>query len=174
MKGGLGTASAVTSAGFIVGALAVVNAVGRSTLGESPHFWASPYERAGEFGGLARPSPLPADAFAFRIKGDQPATTLGVVATDARLTKAQMARVAIMAQDGLALALRPAHAPMDGDTVFAVTTGKARKANLRDLAEIGLLAAECMARAIARGVFEAEPLPFAGALPSWRGRFAPA
>jgi len=171
LKGGLGTASAATSAGFIVGAIAVVNAVGRATIGSSPHFWAQPYERDAEYGGLARPSPLPADAFDFRIKGDAPAnTTLCVVATDARLSKAACARVAIMAQDGLALALRPAHAPMDGDTVFAVSTGKARKANQRDLAEIGLLAAECVARAIARGVYEAKALPYPGALPSWRMR----
>ena len=170
LKGGLGTASTVTSAGFVVGALAVVNAVGRATIGTSPHFWAQPYERGGEFGGLVRPHPLPPDAFDFHIKGDQPATTLCVVATDARLSKAACARVAIMAQDGLVLALRPAHAPMDGDTVFAASTGKAHKANLRDVAEIGLLAAECVARAIARGVFEAEALEFAGALPSWRGR----
>ncbi len=171
LKGGLGTASAVTSAGFVVGALAVVNAVGRATLGAGPHFWAQPFERGAEFGGLLRPHPLPADAFEFRLKGDAPTnTTLCIVATDARLSKAHCARVAIMAQDGLALALRPAHAPMDGDTVFAASTAKARKANLRDVAEIGLLAAECVARAIARGVYEARALPFAGALPDWRGR----
>ena len=174
LKGGQGAASAVTSAGFIVGATAVVNAVGRATIGTSAHFWAQPYEREDEFGGLARPSPLPTDAFEFRIKGDAPTnTTLCVVATDARLSKAACARVATMAQDGLALALRPAHAPMDGDTVFAVSTGKARKANQRDIAEIGLLAAECVARAIARGVYEAKSLPYPGALPSWRMRASP-
>jgi D-aminopeptidase len=171
LKGGLGTASAVTSAGFIVGALAVVNAVGRATLGSSPHFWAQPFERDGEFGGLARPAVLPADALSFRLKGDAPTnTTLCVVATDARLSKPLLARVAIMAHDGLALSLRPAHAPMDGDTVFAASTAKARKANLRDVAEIGLLAAECVARAVARGVYEAKALPFPGALPDWRTR----
>ena len=83
-----------------------------------------------------------------------------------------MARVAIMAQAGFALALRPAYAPMDGDIMFAAATGRAaREPTLRDLTEIGALAAECVARSIARGVYEATPLPFAGALPSWKGRY---
>jgi D-aminopeptidase len=70
------------------------------------------------------------------------------------------------------LALRPAFAPADGDIVFAASTARAaRAADLRDLTEIGMLAAECLARAIARGVFEATPLPFVGALPSWRTRY---
>ena len=99
-------------------------------------------------------------------------TTIAVVVTDARLTKAQMKRVAIMAQDGVALALRPAHAPIDGDVVFAATTARATpEPDLRDLTEIGMLAAECLARAIARGVFEATPLPNAAAPPSWRKHY---
>ena len=112
---------------------------------------------ASEFGGLGVPEKAPADALDMRLKRDAPAnTTIAIVATDARLSKAQMKRVAIMAQDGIALALRPAHAPMDGDIVFAATTSRApREPDLRDLAEIGMLAAECLARAIARGVYEA-------------------
>jgi D-aminopeptidase len=173
LKGGLGSASAVTSRGFLVGALVAVNAVGRATRGSGPHFWAAPYERGKEFGGLGAPDPAPADALDMKIKSDGPAnTTIAIVVTDARLAKAQMKRVAIMAQDGLALALRPAHAPMDGDTVFAATTSRAApEPDVRDLAEIGLLAAECLARAIARGVFEATPLPNAVAPPSWRKHY---
>ncbi|MGA2794472.1 MAG: P1 family peptidase, partial [Roseiarcus sp.] len=169
LKGGLGSASAITSRGFLVGALVAVNAVGRATRGSGPHFWAAPYERDGEFGGLGAPDKAPADALEMKVKGDAPASTnIAIVATDARLTKAQMKRVAVMAQDGVALALRPAHAPMDGDTVFAATTARAaREPDLRDLAEIGMLAAECLARAIARGVFEATPLANAVAPPSW-------
>jgi D-aminopeptidase len=108
-----------------------------------------------------------------RLKGDAPAnTTIAVVATDARLTKAQMKRVAIMAQDGIALALRPAHAPMDGDIVFAATTSRATlEPDVRDLTEIGMLAAECLARAIARGVFEATPTPNSPTPPSWRKHY---
>jgi D-aminopeptidase len=74
-----------------------------------------------------------------------------------------------MASGGFAMALRPAFAPADGDIVFAASTKRsARAPDLRDLTEIGLLAAECLARAIARGVYEATPLPFPGTKASWR------
>jgi D-aminopeptidase len=173
LKGGLGSASAVTSSGFIVGALVAVNSVGRATRGSAPHFWAAPFERGAEFGGLGLGEPGAADALALTLKREEPgATTLAVVATDAPLSKAEATRVAIMAAGGFALALRPAHAPADGDVVFAAATARAAQApTLRDLTEIGALAAECVARAIARGVYEATPLPFAGALPSWKGRY---
>ena len=173
LKGGLGSASAITSAGFLVGALVAVNAVGRATIGEGPHFWAAPYERDGEFGGLGWPTPWPEGAMDFHIKGAEPQnTTIAIVATDAALNKAQVERIAKMAQDGLARALRPSHAPMDGDTVFAAATGRADKPpDLIDLTEIGHVAADCLARAIARAIYEATPLPFPGALPSWREKF---
>ena len=173
LKGGLGTASVVTSGGFTVGALVAVNALGSATIGGGAHFWAAPYERAGEFGGLGWPSPLPDAAFGIRIKGVEPVnTTIAVVATDAALTKGEAKRLAVMAQDGLAKALRPTHAAMDGDTVFAAATARAaRQPTPYDLVEIGTFAADCLARAIARGVYAADALPFAGALPSWRARF---
>jgi L-aminopeptidase/D-esterase-like protein len=105
--------------------------------------------------------------------GAPPSTTVALVVTDARLTKAQAKRLAIMADDGLARAVRPAHAPMDGDTVFAVATlAKPIRDEGHDLTEIGLAAADCLARAIARGVYEATALPFPGAVPAWRDRFA--
>ncbi len=150
-----------------------VNAVGQATIGDSPHFWAAPYEKAGEFGNLGWPALWPPEALAMRIKGDAlENTTIAVVATDALLTKPEAKRLAIMAQDGLALALRPAHAAMDGDTVFAAATGRvATRPSLRDQTEIGLFAANCLARAIARAIFEAEPLLFKDALPSWRRKF---
>lgn len=170
LKGGLGSASAVTSNGFGVGALVGVNAVGRATRGKGPHFWAAPYEHEAEFGGLGQGGEPTREDLQMRIKGNAPAnSTIGVVVTDAALTKAQMKRVAIMAQDGFALSLRPAHAPMDGDIVFAATTGRAaRTADLTDLTEIGMMAAECLARAIARGIYEATPLSNGVAPPSWR------
>ena len=173
LKGGLGSASAVSSRGFLVGALVAVNAAGRPTRGSAPHFWAAPYERGVEFGGLGAGGAPAADALAFALKSDARVnTTLAVVATDAAFDKARMTRVAIMASGGFALALRPAFAPEDGDVVFAASTARAAEApTLRDLAEIGALAAECVARAIARGVFEATPLPFPGAKPSWKGRY---
>jgi D-aminopeptidase len=172
LKGGLGSTSAVTSRGFVVGALAVVNAVGRATRGASPRFWAAPYERGGEFGGLGEGPPAE-EALVFALKRDDPAnTTLVVVATDAPLDKAQATRLATMATAGFALALRPAYSPFDGDVVFAAATACAdRTPDMRDLAEIGTLAAECLARAIARGVYEATPLPFRGAMASWKGKY---
>ena len=173
LKGGLGSTSAVSSQGYIIGALVAVNAVGRATRGPTPHFWAAPYERDGEFGGLGEGATPTRDALAMRLKRDEPAnTTIAVVATNAPLDKAQMTRVAIMASGGFAMGLRPAFAPADGDIVFAASTKRAARApTLRDLTEIGLLAAECVARAIARGVYEATPLPFPGAKPSWRQRY---
>ena len=169
-KGGNGTASAVTRAGFVVGALVAVNALGSATIGDGPHFWAAPYERDGEFGNLGWPSPWPVDALALHVKeATDPATTIGLVATDAALTKAECRRLALMAQDGLARALRPVHAAMDGDTLFAAATARAeRTPDAADLVELGTIAADCVARAIARGVYAATALPFAGAQRSWR------
>ncbi len=176
LKGGLGSASATTASGFAVGAVVVVNAVGSATIGDGPHFWAAACERDGEFGGLGHPARIAPEALALRMKGGAPpSTTVALVATDAHLTKGQAKRLAIMADDGLARALRPAHAPMDGDAVFAVATQtKPMRDDLRDLTEIGLAAADCLARAVARGVYEATALPFPGALPAWRDRFGSA
>ena len=173
LKGGQGTASAVTSGGFTVGALVAVNALGRATIGEGPWFWAAPYERDGEFGGRGWPCPIPGEALACVIKGTAPEnTTIAIVAADAALSKAEAKRLATMAQDGLAKALRPTHAALDGDTVFAAATARAPRApNAFDLVEIGTIAADCLARAIARAVHDATALPFPGALPSWRDRF---
>lgn len=173
LKGGLGSSSARTPSGHVVGALVAVNAVGSAVIGDGPHFWAGAYEREAEFGGLGWPGKLPGDALMPRFKGGaQPSTTIGMIATDATLTKAECKRLAIMAHDGLARALRPTHAPMDGDTVFAASTG--RNDSPVDpvlLTELGLAAADCVARAIARGIYAATPLPFAGALPAWQNRF---
>jgi len=173
MKGGLGSASMITESGFTVAAIVIVNAVGSATIGTGPHFWAASVEVGTEFGGLGMPAHLSASDLALRMKGGrQTATTIGLVATDAILTKAQAKRMAIMADDGLARAVRPAHAPMDGDTVFAVATQKKMLTDpVPDLTEIGMAAGDCLARAIARGVYEATALPFHGALPAWRDKF---
>lgn len=173
LKGGLGSASMTTRFGFAVGAIAIVNAVGTATIGDGPHFWAAPYERGHEFGGRGLPASIPPDALALRMKGGgPPSTTIALVVTDAVLTKSQAKRLAIMADDGLARAIRPAHAPMDGDTVMAAALlRKPLQNEAIDLTEIGLAAADCLARAIARGVYEATALPFAGALPAWRDKF---
>jgi len=174
LKGGLGSASALTASGFAVGAIAVVNAVGSAVIGDGPYFWAAACEVGAEFGGLGLPAHMPPAALALRLKGSPPSTTVGLVVTDAVLTKSQAKRLAVMADDGLARALRPAHAPMDGDTVFAVATlQKPMREAAFELTDIGHTAADCLSRAIARGVFEAHALPFPGALPAWKDRFAP-
>jgi D-aminopeptidase len=175
LKGGLGSASQRTKSGFVVGALAAVNAVGMATVGDSRHFWAGPYEQGNEFGGHGFPATLSPEALALRFKG-QPApataTTIAMVATDAALTKAECKRLAIMANDGLARALRPVHAPNDGDTVFAVSTSEAGPGGEPPvLTELGAAAADCLARAVARGVYEATALPHATSLPDYRRRF---
>ncbi|HEX2884779.1 P1 family peptidase, partial [Vineibacter terrae] len=114
LKGGLGSTSARTSQGFTVGALVAVNAVGAATIGDGPHFWAGAYEQGQEFGGLGWPARVPASALGLRFKGlpaPATATTIALVATDATLSKSACKRLAIMANDGLARALRPVHAP---------------------------------------------------------------
>ncbi len=169
LKGGLGSASAVTRSGATVGAIVVVNAIGSATIGRGPHFWAGALEENSEFGGHGWPSTMPDGALRLTMKGGQPpSTTIALVATDATLTKAQAKRLAHMADDGMARALRPAHAPMDGDTVFAVATQRAPPPDgPSGLTELGQAAADCLARAIARGVHAATALPFPGALPAW-------
>src|SRR5436190_3771307 len=164
LKGGTGSASATTRDGTAVGALAVVNAAGSAMAG-GPHFWAAPLERDKEFGGRGMPASISPEALTFRTKGQSGEnTTLVVVATDAALTKPQARRLAIMAQDGLARALRPVHTPLDGDIVFAAATGARPLPDpIHALAELGALAADVVARAIARGVYEARALPFPGA-----------
>jgi D-aminopeptidase len=99
-------------------------------------------------------------------------TTLVVVATDAILTKAQAKRLAVMAQSGLSRAIYPVHSPLDGDVVFTASTGRRPLADpLLGLTTLGAIAANVVARAIARGVYTASALPLAGAMPSWRDQF---
>jgi L-aminopeptidase/D-esterase-like protein len=176
LKGGLGSASAKTAGGATVGALAVVNAVGSTLVGDGPHFWAAPFETGNEFGGRGLPAKFTPDMLKVRLKGGAAAaaganTTIAVVVTDARLDKAQTKRLAIIAQTGFARAIYPVHAPLDGDVVFAAATGAKAVDAGAGLTELGAVAANVMARAIARGVYEATALPFPGALPAWKDRF---
>ncbi len=172
VKGGLGSASAVTAGGRVVGAVAAVNALGTPLIGDGPWFWAAPFEQGAEFGGRGWPERMPPAALTPRLKRTgAAATTIALVATDASLSKPQAKRLALMANDGLSRALLPAHAPMDGDTVFAAATGDGPAADERELTEIGQAATMVLARAIARGVYEAAPLPFPGAVPGWKQRF---
>ena len=172
-KGGIGSASAVTAEGHVVAALAAVNAVGSVTIGDGPWFWAAPFERAGEFGGLGWPTSFSEQAFKPVTKGSaNQSTTLVVVATDAILSKTQAKRLAVMAQSGLSRAIYPVHTPLDGDVVFAASTARKPLTDpLIGLAELGTIAANVVARAIARGVFAATTLPLPSALPSWADQF---
>ncbi len=173
VKGGLGSASMRTGTGHWIAALVAVNALGSPLIGDGPHFWAAPFETNGEFGRLGWPSTMPDAAQRPMLKGlSQPATTIGMVVTDAVLSKAQCKRLAIMAQDGLARAILPAHAALDGDTIFAVATAaRPLKDPLLDLTILGHAATMTMARAIARGIYEATSLPQSNAQPAWRDRF---
>lgn len=160
-KGGLGSASLALPGGVTVGALVAVNPMGSVTTPSGRHFWAAPFEYEGEFGGLGvDPKPgmdLPPSRKvpAMASLGN---TTIAIVATDAILDKAQCHRMAVAAHDGMARAILPAHSPMDGDLVFASSTGAIALIDpASQLAAIGHAASLCLARAIARAVWEARP-----------------
>lgn len=173
VKGGLGSASAVTSSGHRIAALLAVNAMGTATVGDGPHFWSAPFEENGEFGNLGLPERFTPDDNALRMKGVKlKATTIGVIVTDAVLTKAEAHRLSIMAHDGLARAVLPAHLPGDGDTIFSAATGKKPLDDMTAFAELCHLATLVTARAVARGVYEATALPVENAQPAWRDRFS--
>jgi len=161
LRGGVGTASIATIEGVTIGALAAVNSFGSVVAGDGQTYWATPYEIDGEFGGRGGAglqaaaddwglSKAPADG--------RTNTTLACIALDADLTKAEAQRVAVMAQDGMARAIRPIHTPFDGDIVFVLATGAKPISEPRPLAiaRLGAYAADVLARAIARGVYEAQ------------------
>ena len=171
-KGGIGSASCVLDSGLTVAALVAVNALGSVTVGDGPEFWAAPFEMGIEFGGLgvSRRMAEMTDPEPRKRLGE--ATTIAIVATDARLTKAEAHRMAVAAHDGMARAIVPSHTLLDGDLVFAAATGeRALREPVRDQFQLGHAAACCLARAIARGVYEAKASP--GDLqPAWAGRWA--
>ncbi len=167
VKGGLGSASIVLEEGYAVGALVAANPVGSVFMPDGKTFYAWPWEQNDEFGGAApdgskdTPDPFP-DYSRLKQRAKAGAnTTIAVVATDAALTDIEAKRVAMMAHDGIARAVRPAHSPFDGDIVFSVATEEKpmpdADALLRSAitARIGAAAADCLARAIARAVYEA-------------------
>jgi L-aminopeptidase/D-esterase-like protein len=172
LKGGIGSASIVAHDETTVGALVAVNSFGAVTAPGGRTFWAAPHEIGGEFGGLgsAGLAAAPEDWGLAKAPGDMRNTTIACVATDVALTPAQARRVAIMAQDGLARAIRPIHAPFDGDVVFAISTARRPMPETADytVARLGSLAADCLARAVARAAFEATAWP-GTEVPCWRG-----
>ena len=164
IKGGLGTASLVLADGITVAALVAVNSVGSVINPESGRPWEIGLEVDGEFGDPGKravrlPEPPP----------PQPIqnTTLGVIATDAALSVAQAQKVAQMAHDGMARAIRPAHTMFDGDTIFCLATGRKalpeldgiyRAPQALALNELGHGAANCLSRAIIHAILKAESL----------------
>lgn len=159
--GGTGSASAVSQDGYTVAALACVNSFGAVRIPGTDAYWAHPFEIEEEFGGARPPQ-----GHRFDLEDWGPAkidprpgqnTTLAIVATDAALDRDQARRLAVMAQDGLARAIRPVHSPFDGDVVFAISTAARRLSEPAPLclARLGALAADTLARAVARGVHAA-------------------
>jgi L-aminopeptidase/D-esterase-like protein len=168
LRGGIGSTSLDLGDGLIVGALVAVNSVGSVLMPDGKTYWAWPFEIDDEFGGAAPPAapmdvsdPAPDGSRLAEIGRFQAGvnTTIGVLATTADLSTAECKRMAMMAHDGIARAIRPAHTPFDGDTLFALASGAVPigRAPLRSaqLARIGSAAADCLARAIARAVHHA-------------------
>ncbi|GAB6853507.1 P1 family peptidase [Asaia astilbis] len=174
LKGGIGTASWTTGDGLTVGAIVATNSLGSVTLPNEKRFWAAPYEQGSEFGGLGVSSSriAPEDWSGTKLDPKPRAnTTLACIATDAALTQDELKRIAMMAQDGLARAIHPVHSPFDGDTIFSLATGrKTVPAEGRALlvARLGSIAADVLARAVARGVYSATQPPGMSA-PLWSG-----
>ncbi|MEZ5896573.1 MAG: P1 family peptidase [Parvularculaceae bacterium] len=174
LKGGLGSASIVSADGFTVGAIVAVNSLGSAIAPGGKQFWAAPFEINGEFGGLGT-AELKGAPEAYRPDLPPPAprqnTTIACIATDVALTRVELKRVVIMAQDALARALRPVHAPFDGDVVFGLSTGVIEAPDTAPRSvlsmRLGALAADTLARAIARAVYEATAIPVSDN-PAWR------
>jgi L-aminopeptidase/D-esterase-like protein len=167
LKGGVGSAAERTASGIVVGAIVVVNCWGEVVEPDSGRVIAGPRaERAGEFAStieaMREAPPLPPF-----LSGASENTTLAVVATDAVLKKEDAYRLAIMAQAGFARTIRPAHSPVDGDTVFTLATGTNEART--DLLQLGTLAGRAVERAVVRAVKAATAL---GGVPSageWAG-----
>jgi L-aminopeptidase/D-esterase-like protein len=171
LKGGIGSASLCLAAGGAVGAVVAVNSWGSAVRPDCGRFWAAELALAGE----VEPQPaVPQTALdpedfsqcgSLAVAGN---TTIAVVATDMSLDKGGCRRLAIMAQGGLARAIRPLHTPFDGDTIFALATGVGPPAAPDLLLRLGSAAADCLARAVMRALIAAEPL---AGVTSWRQRY---
>ncbi len=170
IKGGIGTASERTASGVTVAALIAVNSFGEVIDGDSGRVIAGP--RGDEPGSFVDTLEVvrqnaPLLSLPNRRYGSAPNSTIGVVATDAALTKEEALRLAVMAQTGLTRAIRPAHTPVDGDTIFALATGRNRAET--DVFQLGVLAARAVERAIVRGIESATGLVGVPSAREWRG-----
>jgi L-aminopeptidase/D-esterase-like protein len=169
LKGGIGTAAERTASGITVGAIVAVNSFGEILDPDTGRVVAGPRgEEPGTFAGTlealrARPPLSP-----FSGTPREPNSTIGVVATDAVLSKEEAYRLAVIAQTGLTRVIRPAHTPVDGDTIFALATG--RNDTATDVLQLGALAARAVERAIVRGVLAATGLAGVPSVREWTGR----
>jgi L-aminopeptidase/D-esterase-like protein len=161
LKGGIGSASLALAGGATVGALVAVNSWGSAVRPDCGRFWAAELAFADEIAAQPPTPAAPVDLADFsqtRATAAGAATTIAVVATDAALDGAGCRRLAVMAQDGLARALRPVHTPFDGDCIFALATGSGTPAAAAALLSLGSAAADCVARAVMRALVAAAPL----------------
>ena len=186
LKGGQGSSSwkqkYSNGQEYTVGAIVINNAVGNPLLNKGPCFLSGYLEINKEFGGygtsnenfdhVIRSKRLPrsigiADTFN-QISSN---TVIGVVATDAPLSRTNLKRLAIMAHDGIAKSLSPAHTPMDGDTIFAISTHQNNKSELDniDILAMGSRISDCVARACNRAVYEA--VSTIKSKPTWKELF---
>ena len=186
LKGGQGSSSwkqkYSNGQEYTVGAIVINNAVGNPLLNKGPCFLSGYLEIDKEFGGygtrnenfdhVIRSKRLPrsigiADTFN-HISSN---TVIGVVATDAPLSRINLKRLAIMAHDGIAKSLSPAHTPMDGDTIFAISTHQNNKSELDniDILAMGSRISDCVARACNRAVYEA--VSTIKSKPTWKELF---
>ncbi|WP_371396687.1 P1 family peptidase [Fretibacter rubidus] len=158
-SGGLGTASEVVG-DVTIGAIIAANPVGSPYMPGTDCFWAWPYNRGAEFGSATPPRDYrwaePTDTKLAFLKSAGQSTVIGAVALNAALTPKQLNRLAIMAQDGIAMSVAPAHTPLDGDTLFALSTGVNPVTSPVDLAALGAASARCVARALSRAVYFAQ------------------
>ncbi|OPY87089.1 MAG: Peptidase family S58 [Smithella sp. PtaU1.Bin162] len=164
IKGGLGTASEILPSGLTVAALVAVNSLGSVIDPASGRPWEIRLENDCEFESIGgRSVAVPVSP----VTGENRNTTIGIVATDASLTKAQAQKIAQMAHDGMARAIRPSHTMFDGDTIFCLATNKKDLPSMPGffaaphavaINEIGRAAADCMTRAIIRAVLAAHSL----------------
>ncbi|HBM12077.1 MAG TPA: peptidase T4, partial [Rhodospirillaceae bacterium] len=174
LEGGLGSASAVDPVtGATVGALVAVNCFG-DVCGDDGRFYAAPFELGTEFGGCGPSQKVPSGPVFPKLGANakpyaRSNTTIAVVATDAALSPEDAQRFVTMAQAGLARAVRPVYTPFDGDTVFALATAQGPSVDAIGLAQLGAIGADVLARAIARGVYEARSL--GNSWPAWRDKY---
>jgi len=179
LKGGVGSASTVLPTGVTVAALVVANPVGSPVNPDTGRLYGEPICAAGDIPALGSPSDDEIAEFCRTAAAQRRAltlnTTLAIVATDATLTKAQCAKIAGIGHDGLARGIRPVHSMLDGDTVFTMATCRRPAPGLFELQDLLAAAADCVTRAVVRGMLAAESVSTpAGSWPSYRDAFGTA